>query len=164
MCVCTLPNSLCVQWPVMYDKGWAPYTSHSTQISPDNILVSVLWSIWSLPVSAEALKYVTQLLGPSLILESPHPAPSTSVLSSLFMANSLDKANIIICKISERLFGEGEKYELPGVWRMNNSQGDERFHCYSVDRIWLNSTYLLQSDNVFSCRYKIWRVDSAYKL
>ncbi len=38
VCVCVLPNSLCVQWQEVYDKCRALYTSHSNQLSPDNIL------------------------------------------------------------------------------------------------------------------------------
>ena len=67
MCVCVLPNSLCVQWQEVYDKGRALYTSHLTQLSHDNvlsrrlmdhlILASVHSSLWE-----EGLKYSLQLL------------------------------------------------------------------------------------------------------
>ena len=55
----------------MYDKGRALYTSHLTQLSPDNIFSQRLMehlfnASASLRLGKEALKYITQLLGPSL--------------------------------------------------------------------------------------------------
>ncbi len=68
MCVCVLPNSLCVQWQVVYDKCRALYTNQLTQLSPDNILRHRLMNhlfnasdhlhLWE-----EALEYSTELLG-----------------------------------------------------------------------------------------------------
>ncbi len=66
-CVCMLPNSLCVQWQEVYDKGRALYTSHLTQLSHDNvlsrrlidllILASIHLCLWE-----ESLEYSLQLL------------------------------------------------------------------------------------------------------
>ena len=72
-CVCMLPNSLCVQWQKVYDKGRALYASHSTRLSHDNILSMCLMDhlidasnhlcLWE-----ESLKYSIQLLEPSLLV------------------------------------------------------------------------------------------------
>ncbi len=83
-CVCTLPNSLCVQWQEVYDKGRALYTSHLTQLSPDNIfslrlIVHLFQACLELSIWEEALKYSIQILEPylfvSIIQLSPHHTP-----------------------------------------------------------------------------------------
>ncbi len=64
-----LPNSLCVQWQEVYDKGRALYTSHLTQLSPDNslrmrLMYELSGASMKLCLWEEALEYSIQILEP----------------------------------------------------------------------------------------------------
>ena len=82
VCVCMLPNSLCVQWQEMYDKGRALYTSHLTQLSHDNIFslrltIHLFQASRQLGLWEEALKYSIQILEPSLLVSNIQLSPNT---------------------------------------------------------------------------------------